>query len=63
MPTRWRNTWTYKSHVAEGAVGDMGFSVADFETYVAGLRKPDWKRIFATVIEDHHETFVRLAKR
>jgi hypothetical protein len=53
---------TYMSHVAEGGVGDMCFSVADFETYVARLRKPDWKRIFATVISDHHEMFVRLAK-
>jgi hypothetical protein len=25
--------------------------------------KPDWKKIFATVIADHHEMFVRLAKR
>jgi len=54
---------SYMSHVAKGAVGDMGFSVADFETYVAGLRKPNWKSIFATVIDDHHEMLVRLAKR
>jgi hypothetical protein len=54
---------TYLSHVRGGMVGDMGFSLADFETYVAGLRKPDWKKIFAIVLEDHHGMFVRLAKR
>jgi hypothetical protein len=54
---------TYLRDVQGGMVGDMGFSVADFETYIAGLWKPDWKRIFTTVIEDHHEMFVRLAKR
>jgi hypothetical protein len=48
---------------AREAVGGMAFSVADFETYVAGLRKPDWKSIFATVIDEHHEMLVRLAKR
>jgi hypothetical protein len=25
--------------------------------------EPDWKKIFATVIADHHEMFVRLSKR
>ena len=50
-------------HVRGRMVGDMGFSLADFETYIAGLRKPDWAKIFATVIDDHHEMFVRLAKR
>jgi hypothetical protein len=29
--------------------------VVDFEAYVAGLRKPDWAKIFKTVIDDHHE--------
>jgi hypothetical protein len=46
-----------------GAVGDMGFALDDFKTYFAGLRKPDWTKIFAIVIEDHYEMFVRLAKR
>jgi hypothetical protein len=54
---------TYLSDVRGGMVGDMGFSLADFETYIAGLSKPDWTKIFAIVIEDHHEMFVRLAKR
>jgi hypothetical protein len=54
---------TYLRDVRGGMVGDMGFTLDDFKTYVAGLRKPDWKKIFATVIEDHHEMFVRLAKR
>jgi hypothetical protein len=40
----------------------MGFTLDDFKIYIAGLRKPDWTKIFATVIEDHHEMFVRLAK-
>jgi hypothetical protein len=44
-------------------VGDMGLTLDDFKTYIAGLRKPNWKKIFATVIDDHHEMFVRLAKR
>jgi hypothetical protein len=43
-------------------VGDIGFSVADFEAYVAGLRKPDWAKIFKTVMDDHHEMLARLAK-
>ena len=54
---------TYLSDVRGGMVGDMGFSLADFETYIAGLPKPDWTKIFAIVIEGHHEMFVRLAKR
>ena len=54
---------TYLRDVRGGMVGDMGFSLDDFKTYIAGLRKPDWKKIFATVIEDHHEMFVRLSKR
>jgi len=29
----------------------MGFTLDDFKTYFAGLRKPDWTKIFATVIE------------
>jgi hypothetical protein len=44
-------------------VGDVGFTLDDFKTYTAGLRKPDWTKIFSTAIEDHHEMFVRLAKR
>jgi hypothetical protein len=36
--------------------------VVDFEAYVAGLRRPDWAKIFKTVIDDHHEMPVRLAK-
>jgi hypothetical protein len=54
---------TYLRDVRGGMVGDMGFTLDDFKTYIAGLRKPDWKKIFATVIADHHEMFVRLAKR
>ena len=54
---------TYLSDVRGGMVGDMGFSLADFETYIAGLPKPDWTKIFAIVIDDHHEMLVRLAKR
>ena len=53
----------YLAHVQGGMVGDMGFTLDDFKTYIAGLRKPDWKKIFATVIADHHEMLVRLAKR
>jgi hypothetical protein len=26
-------------------VGDIGFTVDDFKTYIAGLRKPDWKNL------------------
>ena len=55
--------WTYLRDVRGGMVGDMGFTLDDFKTYIAGLRKPEWKKIFAIVIEDHHEMFVRLAKR
>jgi hypothetical protein len=54
---------TYLRDVRGGMVGDMGFTLDDFKTYIAGLRKPEWKKIFAIVIEDHHEMFVRLAKR
>ena len=46
-----------------GMVGDMGFTVDDFKTYIAGLRRPDWEKVFATVIDDHHEMFVRLPQR
>jgi hypothetical protein len=53
----------YLSNVCGGMVGDMGFTLDDFKTYIAGLRKPDWKKIFATVIDDYHEMLVRLAKR
>jgi hypothetical protein len=53
----------YLRDLRGGMVGDMGFTLDDFKTYIAGLRKPDWKKIFATVIEDHHEMLVRLAKR
>jgi hypothetical protein len=53
----------YLSNVRGGMVGDMGFTLDDFKTYIAGLRKPNWKKIFATVIADHHEMLVRLAKR
>jgi hypothetical protein len=41
-------------------VGDNGVYLEDFKFYIAGMRKPDWKKIFATVIDDHHEIFVRL---
>jgi hypothetical protein len=54
----------YRAYLRDGqggTVGDMGFTVDDFKTYIAGMRKPDWKKIFATVIDDHHEIFVRLA--
>jgi hypothetical protein len=54
---------TYLRDVRGGMVGDMGFTLDDFKTYIAGLRKPDWTKIFATVIADHHEMLVRLAKR
>ena len=50
-------------HKTKAAGSDMEFTLDDFKTYIAGLRKPDWKKIFATVIDDHHEMFVRLAKR
>ena len=30
---------TYLSHVRIGVVWDMGFSLEDFKTYIAGLRK------------------------
>lgn len=30
---------TYLSHVHEGAVGDISFSLDDFKRYIAGLRK------------------------
>ena len=53
----------YLADVRGGMVGDMGFTLDDFKTYIAGLRKPDWAKIIATVIEDHHEMLVRLAKR
>ena len=55
--------WTYLGDVRGGMVGDMGFTLDDFNTYIAGLREPYWKKIFAIVIEDHHEMFVRLVKR
>jgi hypothetical protein len=54
---------TCLSDVRGGMVGDMGFTLDDFKSDIARLRKPDWKKIFAAVIEDHHEMFVRLAKR
>ena len=54
---------TYLIDVRGGMVGDTGFTLDDFKTYIAGLRKPDWTKIFATVIDDHHQMFVRLAKR
>jgi hypothetical protein len=53
----------YLSNVRGGMVGDMGFTLDDFKTYIAGLRKPDWAKIFQTVIDDHHEMIVRMAKR
>jgi hypothetical protein len=53
----------YLRDVRGGMVGDMGFSLDDFKTYIAGLPKTDWKKIFATVIADHHEMLVRLSKR
>ena len=37
--------------------------LADRVLAEAKAEKPDWKKIFATVIKDHHEMFVRLAKR
>jgi hypothetical protein len=30
--------------VRGGIVGDMGFSLADFKTFIAGLEKPDWTK-------------------
>jgi hypothetical protein len=54
---------TYLSNVRGGMVGDMGFALDDFKTYIAGLRKPDWAKMTATVINDYHEMLVRLAKR
>jgi hypothetical protein len=53
----------YLNHARGGMVGDMGFTLDDFKAYIAGLRKPDWAKIMATVIADHHEMLVRLAKR
>jgi hypothetical protein len=40
----------------------MGFSAADFETYLAGLQQTDLAKIFTTLIADHHEMLVRPAK-
>jgi hypothetical protein len=37
--------------------------LADRVLAEAKAEKPDWKKIFATVIADHHEMFVRLSKR
>jgi hypothetical protein len=37
--------------------------LADRVLEEAKAEKPDWKKIFATVIADHHEMFVRLSKR
>jgi hypothetical protein len=53
----------YLCDVRGGMVGDMGFTLDDFKSYIAGLRNPDWKKIFVAVIDDHHEMFVRLARR
>ena len=53
----------YLTDVREGVVGDMGFTLNDFKTYIAGLREPDWEKLIATVIADHHEMLIRLAKR
>jgi hypothetical protein len=53
----------YLSNVRGGMVGDMRFTLDDFKTYIAGLRKPDWAKMIATVIDDYHEMLVRLAKR
>jgi hypothetical protein len=53
----------YLSNVSGGMVGDMEFTLDDFKTYIAGLRKPDWAKMIATVIDDHHGMLVRLAKR
>ena len=36
---------TYLRDVRGGMVGDMGFTLDDFNTYIAGLRKPDWKNL------------------
>ena len=59
-------TTEYRAYLADvrgGMVGDMGVTLEDFKTYIAGLRKPDWAKIFKTVIDDRHEMLVRLAKR
>jgi Leucine-rich repeat (LRR) protein len=32
----------YLVDVRGGMVGDMGFTLDDFKTYIAGLRKPNW---------------------
>jgi hypothetical protein len=37
--------------------------LADRVLAEANAQKPDWKKIFATVIADHHEMFARLSKR
>jgi hypothetical protein len=37
--------------------------LADRVLSEANAQKPDWEKIFATVIADHHEMFVRLSKR
>jgi hypothetical protein len=34
----------YLANVRRGMVGDMGFSLDDFKTYIVGLRKPDWAK-------------------
>jgi hypothetical protein len=59
-PTEYR---AYLTHVRGGMVGDMGFTLDDFKTYIAGLRKPDWAKMIKTVTDDYHEMLVRLAKR
>jgi hypothetical protein len=53
----------YLANVRGGMVGDMGFTLDDFKTYIAGLREPDWAKMIATVIDEHREMLVRLAKR
>ena len=48
--------------VRGGMVGDMAVSLADLKPTSQDCGT-DWTKIFAIVIEDHHEMFVRLAKR
>jgi hypothetical protein len=40
----------------------MGFSAADFETYLVALLQTDPAKIFTPLIADHHEMLVRPAK-
>ena len=54
---------TYLSDVRGGIVGDMGFTLGDSKPTAPGCGNLIGRKILATVIEDHHEMLVRMAKR